>query len=342
MKPDEIAFASQQLAGMLKSGIPLEGALREVTREMKRGHWRAELEAVERMLAQGVPVAGAMERSGLPEFYRRLFVVGAASGDLPGVLNLLAEHYRRAGEMAERLRIALAYPLSALFLSALLSLGLCWGLSWLSDNVFTVMYASGPLSSPAAKPGFFGLMLGHPLAVAAFLVPPVTLIGLSIAAVAVLCIPRLKNWFAWRLPAYREARLACAASVIGAALKKGVPLPNAIELAESLEGDSPGGREWASWRRAIAGGTGSVEAFAATQRTFPKAFGWMLVTSGEDLAEGFSRAADLFAGRARGRTDLILQAVVPAMIVAVGMVVLMQAAPLTQAVRWLDMIGGMD
>ncbi len=338
MKPDEIAFASQQLAGMLKSGIPLEGALREVARDMKRGRWRAELETLEQRLAQGVPVAEAMEQSNLPEFYRRLFVVGAASGDLPGVLNLLADHYRRSGELAERLRIALLYPLSALFLSALLSVGLCWGVWWISQNVLNVPSMFDGLYAPGG-PGFLGLILSYPTTAAGFLIPPVTLLGLSIAAVAVLCIPRLKNWCAWKLPAYREARLACSASVIGAALKKGVPLPDAVALAASLEGDSPGGREWASWRRAIAGGTGSVEVFAATQSTFPKAFGWMLVTSGEDLAEGFSRAADLFAARARGRTDLILQAIVPVMIVAVGMVLLMQTAPMTQMIHVMDALG---
>lgn len=337
MKPDEIAFASQQLAGMLRSGIPLEGALKEVAQDMKRGRWRTELEALEKRLASGVPVNDAVEQSGLPEFYRRLFTVGAASGDLPGVLNLLADHYRRTGELAERLRIALAYPLLALFLSALLSIGLCWGLVWMAQNVFTVMFGNTDMYS-----GFVQIALSNPMSVAGFLVPPAVLLSLSVATLVVLKVPGLRNWATWKIPAYREARLSCSASVIGTALHKGVPLADALALAEALEGRSEAAWAWGNWRRAVVAGNGSVQNFAASQKAFPKAFGWMLVSSGEDLAGGFSRAADLFAARARGRTDLILQAVVPVMIVAVGMVLLMQATPLVQVIRMADMLGTME
>src|SRR5256885_7805883 len=47
MKLEELAFVNQQLAGMLKSGIPLEGALRQLCANMRRGQLRVELEALE-------------------------------------------------------------------------------------------------------------------------------------------------------------------------------------------------------------------------------------------------------------------------------------------------------
>ena len=47
MKPDELAFANEQLAGMLKSGLPLEGSLRELSASMKGGSLRTELVALE-------------------------------------------------------------------------------------------------------------------------------------------------------------------------------------------------------------------------------------------------------------------------------------------------------
>jgi type II secretory pathway component PulF len=40
MNLDEFAFFNHQLAGMLKSGIPLEAALRLVCAEMRRQRWR--------------------------------------------------------------------------------------------------------------------------------------------------------------------------------------------------------------------------------------------------------------------------------------------------------------
>ena len=47
MKTDEFAFFNQQLAAMLRDGIPLEGALQRLCREMRRGELRDDLQALE-------------------------------------------------------------------------------------------------------------------------------------------------------------------------------------------------------------------------------------------------------------------------------------------------------
>src|SRR5581483_4515536 len=47
MKHDEFAFFNQQLAAMLRDGIPLEGALKQLSADMNRGSLRAEIQALE-------------------------------------------------------------------------------------------------------------------------------------------------------------------------------------------------------------------------------------------------------------------------------------------------------
>ena len=47
MNHDEFAFFNQQLAAMLRSGIPLEGALKQLCVGMKTGPLRAELQLLE-------------------------------------------------------------------------------------------------------------------------------------------------------------------------------------------------------------------------------------------------------------------------------------------------------
>jgi len=84
MNYEELAFVNQQLAGMLKSGIPLEGALRQLCANMRRGPCRRELEALERDLARGVPLKDALAARKLPEFYVRMIQLGAQSNDFPG------------------------------------------------------------------------------------------------------------------------------------------------------------------------------------------------------------------------------------------------------------------
>ena len=45
MKYDEFAFFNQQLAAMLRDGIPLEGSLKRLCQEMHAGKLRDELQA---------------------------------------------------------------------------------------------------------------------------------------------------------------------------------------------------------------------------------------------------------------------------------------------------------
>ena len=61
MKYDEFAFFNQQLAAMLRDGIPLEGALRRLCQEMRRGPLRDELQTLEADLAKGTPMADALK-----------------------------------------------------------------------------------------------------------------------------------------------------------------------------------------------------------------------------------------------------------------------------------------
>ena len=122
MNYDELSFVNQQLAGMLKSGVPLEGALRELCATMQRGTLRDELTALEADLAKGTPLTDALARRKLPEFYVRMVQVGAKSGDLPGVLMMVADYYARMNAVWMRLKGLAVYPLIVLMLSMVISL----------------------------------------------------------------------------------------------------------------------------------------------------------------------------------------------------------------------------
>jgi type II secretory pathway component PulF len=95
MKYDEFAFLNQQLAAMVRDGIPLESALRRLCADMRQGPLRAELEKLEADLAKGTPLREAVRARQLPELYRQMLEVGAQSNDLPGILTMLADHYQR-------------------------------------------------------------------------------------------------------------------------------------------------------------------------------------------------------------------------------------------------------
>src|SRR4051794_37825195 len=121
MRQDELAFINLQLAGMLKSGIPLEGALRQLCSTMRHGGLQSELQKLEADLAKGLPLRDALAARQLPDLYRRMILVGTQSNDLPGVLTLLADHYQRSNAIATRLKGLMVYPAIVMFAALALS-----------------------------------------------------------------------------------------------------------------------------------------------------------------------------------------------------------------------------
>src|SRR5205809_578877 len=125
MNYDEFAFFNQQLAAMLRDGIPLEGALAQLSAGMRSGPLRAEIELLGADLARGTPLKDALAKRKLPEFYVKMIELGVRSNDLPTVLTLVADHYHRANATWARLKGLMVYPV----LVIIVSLGLTFMLS---------------------------------------------------------------------------------------------------------------------------------------------------------------------------------------------------------------------
>ena len=111
MKLDEFAFFNQQLAAMLRDGIPLESALGQLCASMRRGELRDELEKLRADLANGVPIKQALASRKLPQFYVQMMQVGVQSNDLPGVLTLVADYYQSGNLIWTRLKGLMVYPI---------------------------------------------------------------------------------------------------------------------------------------------------------------------------------------------------------------------------------------
>src|SRR5262245_50022364 len=117
MNLERFAYLNQQLAGMLKAGIPLEGALPKLCATLPGGDLQAELKALETDLAQGTPLRATLAPRQLPEFYKQMLLVGAQSNDLPALLTLLADHYQKLSFAWTRLKGLMLYPLIVLVVS---------------------------------------------------------------------------------------------------------------------------------------------------------------------------------------------------------------------------------
>ena len=324
MNYDEFAFFNQQLAAMLREGIPLEGSLKQLCAGMRSGPLRTEIEQLEADLARGVPLKEALGRRALPDLYRHMVEIGARSNDLPGVLTLLADHYHRANALWTRLKGLMVYPMLVL----LVSLGLTLLIS-LNITRFLSRYGAELAQQPL-------------LAVPSIWMPPIVLALAALLVVAAVSIPSWRARLRWRLPAFREASLAQLASAMALMLKNGTTLPEALALAEGLESGTPAAKALARWRQLVEAGQGKPVEWTGDSRPFPPLFLWLVQKGGEDVAAGFQKAAELYQTRASYRIEMALYGALPVSILLLGQMVLWQAIPLVRSMTWIMNAIGAD
>jgi len=325
MKQDEFAFFNQQLSAMVRDGIPLEGALRRLCVEMRRGPLRSELVKLGDDLAKGLPLREALQARQLPDLYRQMLEVGAQANDLPAVLTMLADHYQRRQLLWTRLKGLMVYPAIVLFAALLLSCFLSF--------ILTISIRS------VVEPGFFAWH-GMPQLLIGIWWPPLLLAFATVMLFVAVTAPPVRRALRWRLPAFKEASLAQTASALALMLKSGVPLDKSLALVEQLERATPAQTELASWRQRLAGGRGKFSEMAADGRIFPPLFVWMVGQSGEDLAAGFQRAAEIYQSRASYRAETLLYSALPCSVLALGMVIVSQIQPVFAAlISFMNAIG---
>lgn len=325
MNHDEFAFFNQQLAAMLRDGIPIEGALKQLCAGMKTGPVRSELQKLEADLAQGTPLKEALSRRELPDFYKRMVEMGARGNNLPGVLTLLADHYHRAHVVWTRLKGLMVYPLIVIIVSLGLTLLLSVSFSRFME---TMSQATGLFTEGWGRQAPNASFL-----LACMWIPPVLMIVLALLAIGAVSLPGWRARLRWRLPAFREASLAQLASAMALMLKNGTTLAESLALAEGIEAKTPAARALADWRRLVESGQGKPAQWPAI-KPLPPLFVWLVRTGGEDVAAGFAKAAEIYQSRASYRTEMALYGALPVSILLLGQMVLWQVFPMLRSLTW--------
>jgi type II secretory pathway component PulF len=319
---------------MLRAGIPLESALRQLAESMENGRLRTELQALEADLAKGLPLREALASRQLPEFYKQMLLVGAQSNDLPSLLTLLADHYQRLHFTWTRLQGLMLYPLIVLVIAFCVSI--------LVATLFTHFSREGADTmmqlSPGAPAG------PHLLTLTIGLWSPVVLLGLVSAGLAVmLSVPKYRRRLKWRVPGFKEAGLSHLASAIALMLRNGCNLNQSLSLLEKLDPDAPTRPELAQWQARLAAGHQKFPELAAGGTVFPPLFVWLVASGGEDWADGFSQAARVYYERALHRVETLLYAALPISVLALALLIVGQIMPMMHVfTRMMQTLGDMS
>ncbi|MFO1496947.1 MAG: type II secretion system F family protein [Verrucomicrobiota bacterium] len=300
---------------MLRSGIPLEGALRQLSSSLRRGALKEELQQLEADLAKGLPLGEALANRNFPDLYRRMVVVGTQGSDLPGILTLMADHYQRVNAIGARLKGLMVYPSIVVFASLALSVFLALFFRNFTRDLPQIL--SDANMELIVTPGVMVLVW----------MPVIALGATTLVLVTALFLPPFRRWLRWHLPGFKEAGLAQLASAMSVMLKAGTTLADSLGLLGYLENNTPVGRDIVQWQHRLAQGHARFAEIAANSRIVPPLFFWVVNSAEEDLAQGFQRAAEIYQARAAYRVEVFLYAALPVSILFLGSMLVSQAYP---------------
>ncbi|OIP65360.1 MAG: hypothetical protein CO150_06320 [Nitrospirae bacterium CG_4_9_14_3_um_filter_53_35] len=118
-RKDMIEF-SNNLAVMIKAGIPLLTALSDIAETTENEYFQKKIETIRNTISLGASLGDAVRMHAVifPDIFIRLVSVGEETGNLEGSLRDVAGHLRRVEDLVSAIKRALVYPIFA-FTSAM-------------------------------------------------------------------------------------------------------------------------------------------------------------------------------------------------------------------------------
>lgn len=108
----DLALITRQFATLVRSGLPLEEALKTVARQTERPRIKSILLGVRSRVMEGHTLASGMGDFPhvFPELYRATVAAGEQSGHLDVVLERLADYTENRQRMRQKIQLAMFYP----------------------------------------------------------------------------------------------------------------------------------------------------------------------------------------------------------------------------------------
>src|SRR2546423_6892526 len=117
VRPNDFLLFNQQLAALLRAGIPILQAISMLRRRATSARLRVVLQEVEEAIRGGAALSQAFAAQGavFPRIYTASILAGERSGALDEVLSRYVTYMRRSVGLRRKIRGALAYPAFLLF-----------------------------------------------------------------------------------------------------------------------------------------------------------------------------------------------------------------------------------
>jgi type II secretory pathway component PulF len=323
-KLQELATFTQQLANLLKSGMPLTVALNSMTHLESKGIPAEVSRGLKQEVTEGKGMSDAMAKQShiFSDLYVNMVRAGEQSGSLVEVLQRMADHFNQFAEVQAKLTSALIYPMMVI----------CGGILLIAFFMFVMM--------PQFTTIFNGFNIDLPLptrmliGVSKFLLGYWWLFGMIIT-VAVILFFRFKASPSggrmldeWKMKAPIVGKVVKLnlfgqfARTLGTLLQNGVPVLTALKITEQVMPNCLIKEAVAKTREAVTDGKTLAQPLAQS-KLFPQLM-VDLVRIGEetgDVPGALNNLADTYEGELAIGLRLMTQLLEPVLIVIMGCVV---------------------
>ncbi len=236
----ELAIATRQFSTLLGAGLPIDSTILALSEQTEDARLSQIFAQVRDRISEGETLAGALEehQSAFPEIYVNLVRSGERSGTLDIVLSRLANFLEKQMAIQSKVRGALVYPAFMLFFGSAV---LFFMMTYVIPRITKIFEESGK-----ALP----LMTIVLIKISSFLSDNMVLLPI-LAAGVVFGLYRFKKTpkgkrffdrFILRLPVIgRLAKMVAIsrfARTLSTILASGIPLLEALEVAESVVGNT--------------------------------------------------------------------------------------------------------
>ena len=344
MTLDDLIVLNEEIAALVRAGVPLEAGLAELGRDMPGRLGRFAVALAERNArGESLDQVLADEADELPLSYRAVVQAGARAGRLPAALEAVAASVRRLAETYLAVTVAAAYPMFVVVLA------------WFGLVLFVVGIAPR-LDATVFSLGFTNHRF---YSLPTWISDSVWIWGPLVPAVVVLAAlgwrftyrkaamsrghwtARLLEATPWLGDMLRCSRTAAFLEILALLIDNHEPFPEALILAAEASGDPSllqSARQLASM---IENGQMHPEEVPGT---FPPLLRWLLTAAGRDgaLLPALQHSAATYHRRARRQADLlrIFLPVFLTVVVAGGVTVLYALSFFAPYTAMLQALGG--
>ncbi len=324
---EDVSLINSQLLAITRAGIPVSASLNALAKDMENKRLRPVFESLQRDLESGLPLDACIARSPsrFPPIYVSLVRAGERSGNVPGVLQMIADYSTRILDLRDRVFAASIYPVYVI-ISALLVLGVSLG-RIVPEYVDVYEDFGGSLPAPTrllVRISDLFRDYGTLLLTGIVVLSIVTLLSASRLrhGEGRAFLDRVREWIPVIGRTFRFVTIARFSKALGMLLQARVPIEESLDLASAASGNE---QLRAKVRQAtvhIAQGEKVAEAFLDT-RYFPHSYLWFLANgeSRGQLPQTLIDVSETYEREITARDTALLNLMLPVTILLLGVFV---------------------